>query len=80
MRGAGEATGMSVVSELIQSVIDAPGMFLDIATQGPISAVLLVMGALLVAVAVAVFGGLTAAAVVELFTPSSSPGRRHSAE
>lgn len=80
MWGAGEAPGMSVLSRLIQSVLDAPGMFLDIATQGPISAILLAMGALLVAVAVAVFGGLTAAAVVELLTPSRSSGRRHSAE
>lgn len=80
MWGAGEAPGMSPLSRLIQSVLEAPEMFVDVAAQGPISAILLAMGALLVAVAVAVFGGLTAAAIVRSLTPSSSPGRRHSAE
>jgi hypothetical protein len=80
MRGAAEPTHMSVLSRLIQSLIDAPEMFLDVAAQGPIQAILVVFGALFVGVAVLVFGLLALAAIVKLFTPSSSPVRRRPAE
>jgi hypothetical protein len=63
---------MGVISELIQSVIDAPGEFAEVAAQGPIEAFLVLMGGILVFVPLGVFGLLVFGVVVEFVTPDSS--------
>lgn len=60
-----------VVSELIQSVIDMPDKFADVATQGPIEGFLVAMGGLLVALPLALFGILVLGAIVDLILPDS---------
>ena len=56
----------SLTSQLIQSVLDMPGKFLDIALTDPVSAVLILIGAALVGVASAVFGYLSLGAAASL--------------
>jgi len=63
---------MGFLSDLTRSVIDMPGEFADVATQGPIEAVLVLTGALLVLVPSAVFGYLVLGAAVDLVVPDSS--------
>lgn len=68
-----------VLGELIQSSIDAVGEIVSVATQGPIEAVLVAMGALLVTVSIGVFGILVLGAVVDLVTPGGG-GATHPQE
>jgi len=56
----------SLTSQLIQSVLDMPGKFLDIALADPLSAVLMLIGAVLVGGASAVFGYLSLGAAASL--------------
>jgi len=56
----------SLIAELIRSIIDMPGQFIDIALFDPISALLILVGALLVGLASAVFGYLSLGAAVSL--------------
>jgi hypothetical protein len=63
---------MSVLSDLIQSIVDMPGEFADVAAQGPIEAILVLTGALLVVVPSLVFGYLVLGAAVDLVTPDRS--------
>jgi len=56
----------SLLAELVQSIIDMPGQFIDIALFDPLSALLILVGALLVGAASAVFGYLTLGAAVSL--------------
>ncbi|MDS0280585.1 hypothetical protein [Haloarcula onubensis] len=64
----------SLVSQFVQSVLDMPGKFIDIAMADPLSAVLILVGAVLVGAASAVFGYLTLGAVVSLvIRPGSGP-------
>ena len=56
----------SLVSQFVQSVLDAPGKFVDIAMTDPISAVLILIGAALVGVSSAVFGYLSLGAAASL--------------
>jgi hypothetical protein len=58
-----------VLGELVQSVLDAPGIFADIATHDPISAVLIGIGALLVLGSLGFFSLLVAGSAIELVTP-----------
>lgn len=62
---------MSIHTRLIDSIIDMPGEFADVATQGPIEGFLVLMGALLVGVSTTYFGVLVFGALVELVTPES---------
>ncbi|WP_276270638.1 hypothetical protein [Haloarcula litorea] len=57
-----------LLTELVQSVIDAPGKFVDIMLFDPLSAVLVLIGALLVGVSSAIFGYLSLGAAASLFT------------
>lgn len=68
-----------VLGELIQSSIDAVGDIVSVATQGPVEAVLVAMGALLVTVSMVVFGLLVLGAVVDLVTPGGG-GATHPQE
>jgi hypothetical protein len=58
--------------QLVQSILDMPGKFVDIALFDPISAVLILVGAALVGAASAVFGYLSLGAALSLvFRPGS---------
>ena len=56
----------SLATELVQSIIDMPGKFLDIALSDPISAVLILIGAAIVGLSSAVFGYLSLGAAASL--------------
>ena len=56
----------SLPTQLLQSILDMPGKFIDIALFDPLSAVLILIGALLVGASSAVFGYLTLGAVTSL--------------
>jgi len=62
---------MSLVSEFVQSLVDAPGEFADVAAQGPIEAFLVLMGALLVGAPLILFGLLVAGVAADLVIPDS---------
>lgn len=62
---------MSVLSELIQSIIDMPGEFADVALQGPVEAILVLSGAILVGLPLALFTYLVLGAAVDLVLPES---------
>lgn len=62
---------MSVHTRLIESALEAPGEFVDIATHDPLSAVLLVFGVLLVGLPMAVFGVMGIGVIAELLNPST---------
>ncbi|MFW6434760.1 MAG: hypothetical protein ACOCY1_00110 [Halovenus sp.] len=62
---------MSVLSELVQSVIDMPGEFADVALQGPVEAILVLSGAILVGLPLLLFTYLLVGAAVELVLPES---------
>lgn len=62
----------SLVSQLVQSILDMPGKFIDIAMADPISAVLILIGAALVGSASAVFGYLSLGAAVSLIVRPGS--------
>lgn len=60
------------MASIIQNLIDMVGYFTDVALSNPGSAVLLTFGTLFVTVSVAVFGYLTAGAVVDALIPDSA--------
>jgi len=62
----------SLLAELIESIVRMPGEFQSVATNDPISAVLMALGSLLVFVSLGVFGYLTLGAAVDLITPDVS--------
>lgn len=70
--GPDQHSGMSVLSDLIQSIIDMPGEFADVAAQGPIEGTLVLIGALLVVVPSIIFGYLVLGAAADLVVPDSS--------
>jgi len=70
---------MSAVSQLIESVIEMPGKFADVATQGPLEGVLLLFGVLFVALPSAALTYLVFGAGVELVIPGQT-GARHPEE
>jgi len=56
----------SLPSQLVQSIVDMPGKFIDIAMADPLSAVLILIGAALVGAASLVFGYLSLGAAASL--------------
>jgi len=62
---------MSVISELIDSVLKMPGEFADVALQGPVTLLLVVMGAILVGIPSAALGYLALGVTVDLLLPES---------
>jgi cell division inhibitor SulA len=56
----------SLPTQLVQSIIDMPGRFIDIALADPISAVLILVGAAMVGAASVVFGYLSLGAAASL--------------
>jgi len=66
----------SLLMQLLQSILDMPGKFIDIALADPLSAVLILLGAVLVGAASAVFGYLTLGAAASLVVrPGSGPSQ-----
>jgi hypothetical protein len=64
----------SLPTQLVQSIIDMPGRFIDIALADPISAILILIGATFVGLSSAVFGYLSLGAFLSLF--SGAGGRQ----
>ena len=62
---------MSLPSRLIDSIIDMPGEFADVAAQGPVEGLLVLFGAIFVIAPTAYFGYLSVGAIVSLFLPES---------
>jgi len=62
---------MSLLTDLVDSIVEMPGEFADVAAQGPAEAVLVLFGALLVIAPSAYFGYLLTGALVELLIPES---------
>jgi len=67
----------SLLSELLQSIVAMPSRFVDVALNDPLAALMLVVGAVITTLSVAVFGYLSLGAVLSLFTGSGgrSPPR-----
>jgi hypothetical protein len=64
-----------VLAELIDGIFELPGLFADIATHDPISAILILVGAIVLAASFGFFGILVLGAVVEFLTPDSVTAR-----
>lgn len=64
----------SAATRLVESIVELPVRFLEVAGHDPLSAVLLVVGAALTGAAVGVFAYLSAGAVLSLFTFDDSRG------
>jgi len=62
---------MSFPSRLIESIVDMPGEFADVAAQGPIEGLLVLIGAILVIAPTAYFGYLSTGAILSVFLPES---------
>lgn len=62
---------MSILSRFIDSLIQTPGEFADVAAQGPAEAILVLMGAILVGAPLIFFVVLVLGAAVELVMPES---------
>jgi len=55
-------------NELLDSIIEMPGQFADVAMHDPLSAVLMAFGALFVGLSVGAFGYLSLGALVEFLS------------
>lgn len=60
-------------SQLVDSLIQMPGHFADVAAHDPVSAVLIAIGALLTALPVLALGYLTLGAVISVLSVESAP-------
>jgi hypothetical protein len=65
-----------VVQQLVQSILEFPGMIAQVAAQGPIQAVLVALGGLLVGIPVLVLGVLAVLWVATSLNPSRLPTER----
>ena len=61
---------LSILTDLIDSIVQFPSEITEVATQSPITAVLVAMGGLLIAISMGVFGYLSLGAVVSLVSPN----------
>lgn len=59
-----------MLAELLTSIREFPNAIVEVATQSPITAVLVAIGALLFVVSMGVFGYLSLGAAVSLVTPN----------
>lgn len=69
-----------VIGQLLESIVRLPGEFAAVAMHDPLSALLMAVGAIFVALPVGYVGLLVLGAVAELLSPSSGgqpqqPGR-----
>ncbi|SDJ22992.1 hypothetical protein SAMN05216226_101231 [Halovenus aranensis] len=63
---------MSALSKIIDSIVDMPGEFADVAAQGPAEGLLLAFGALFVVLPSVALGYLVLGAGLDLVTPSGT--------
>jgi hypothetical protein len=56
------------MSIVVDNALEMVELFNGVATSGPLSAILLTLGALLTVVAIAIFGGLTVGGLIAPFT------------
>jgi len=63
-------TMQGLVGELVESILETPGAFGDVAANDPVAAVLLLVGLGFLGFASAVMGYLTLGAAVDLVTPT----------
>ncbi|WP_135667583.1 hypothetical protein [Halorhabdus rudnickae] len=64
------------LTKLLDSIVEMPAKFADVAMHDPIGAVLIAFGALFVGLAVLAGGVLSLGAVLDLFSPFR-PAREH---
>jgi hypothetical protein len=62
-------------TQLVDSIVEMPSWFADVAAVDPLSAVLLLVGALITGFSVVVFGVLSLGALVDLVIPEFDSGR-----
>lgn len=62
-----------VLQQLLRSILEFPGMFVDVAAQGPIPALLVIAGAVLVGIPVLVLAVLALLWVGSALIPSRGP-------
>ncbi|WP_436925835.1 hypothetical protein [Halosimplex amylolyticum] len=63
----------SSATEFVESIIEMPGHFLDVAAHDPLNVLLIAFGALFVTLPVAALGYLSLGAFFSLFTVESTP-------
>jgi len=68
-----------VLVRLVRSILETPGKFADVAMHDPISALLVVVGALIVLASLGFFGLLVAGAGLDLILPEEA-GETHPPE
>lgn len=66
---------MSLATEFVESVIKMPGKFVEVAAQGPIEALLVLLGAVFVTVPSLVFGYLALGAGIDFIKPDRTETR-----
>lgn len=60
---------MSILTRLVQSVLEFPGLIADVAAQGPVQAILVLFGGLFIGLAGVALGWLVLGALVDIVTP-----------
>ena len=60
---------MSLLSDLVASLLELPGAFATVASHDPLAAVMLAVGGVLVALSVGYFGLLVLGGILSLFNP-----------
>lgn len=65
-----------VVQQLVQSLLEFPGMIAQVAQQGPISAILVLLGAALVGLPMLLFGFFAVLWLAKSLNPSRLPTER----
>jgi ABC-type phosphate transport system permease subunit len=65
-----------VVQQLVQSALELPVMIAQVAAQGPVQAVLVLLGAVLIGLPVVVFGILAVLWLATSLNPSRLPTER----
>jgi hypothetical protein len=60
-----------VIGQLLESIVRLPGEFAAVAMHDPLSALLMAIGAIFVALPVGYVGLLVLGAIAELFSPAS---------
>lgn len=66
---------MSIAIELVESAIEMPGKFVEVAAQGPIEALLVLLGAVFVTVPSLVFGYLALGAGIDFLRADQTETR-----
>jgi ABC-type phosphate transport system permease subunit len=65
-----------VVEQLVQSVLEFPGMIAQVAAQGPVQALLVVLGGVFIGLPVVLLGLFGLLWLANLLNPSRLPTRR----